>query len=117
MLRAGLVIETATHVSLALTRTPWVAAVTMTVFGAHAAAWGVIALSVRQQATPVHLLGRVSSAYQLLGTGGAAVGAAIGGLAADGLGLTAPFWIAAASMAVLTAVVWRALAQPALSPS
>ncbi|GAA1301534.1 MFS transporter [Pseudonocardia xinjiangensis] len=107
LLRVGLVIETCTHLSLALTRAPWVAVTTMVVFGAHASLWGVITLSWRQRVVPDALRGRVNSVYFLFAVGGSAIGALTGGLAARGLGITAPFWIAFAGMAALTLVAWR----------
>ncbi|WP_433280057.1 MFS transporter [Pseudonocardia xinjiangensis] len=107
LLRVGLVIETCTHLSLALTRAPWVAVTTMVVFGAHASLWGVITLSWRQRVVPDALRGRVNSVYFLFAVGGSAIGALTGGLAARGLGITAPLWIAFAGMAALTLVAWR----------
>ncbi|MQA83847.1 MAG: MFS transporter [Streptosporangiales bacterium] len=116
LLRAGLVVETATHLSLATVRVPWAAALTMVIFGMHAAVWGVIALTLRQRLVPAELLGRVNSAYMFLATGGAALGALPGGLIARTLGITAPFWIAFAGMAALTVVVWPRLTPAALAP-
>jgi MFS family permease len=107
LLRVGLVIETLTHLSLGLARAPWVAVVTMAVFGAHASLWGVITLSWRQRVVPDALRGRVNSVYFLFAVGGSAIGALMGGLAARDLGITAPFWIAFGGMAVLTAIAWR----------
>jgi Transmembrane secretion effector len=40
LLRAGLVVEALCQLSLALTRRPWVAGVTLVLFGAHAMVWG-----------------------------------------------------------------------------
>jgi MFS family permease len=109
LLRVGLVIETCTHLALALTTVPWVAVATLVVFGAHAALWGVITLSWRQRVVPDVLRGRVNSGYFLFAIGGSALGALGGGLVAGGLGLTAPFWLSFAGMALLTAVAWRSL--------
>lgn len=114
LLRIGLVIETSTHLVLAVTRSPWVAAGTLVIFGVHAAAWGMLALSQRQRAAPDRLLGRVNSVYQLFSVGGAALGSLCGGLVARALGITAPFWIAFGAMVVLTAVAWRLFTPAAL---
>jgi MFS family permease len=73
----------------------------------HASLWGVITLSWRQRVVPDALRGRVNSVYFLFAVGGSALGALAGGLAARGLGVTAPFWIAFAGMAALTATAWR----------
>ncbi|MGW2317433.1 MFS transporter [Streptomyces sp. NPDC001680] len=107
LLRFGLVTETLTHLVLAVTRLPWVAVVTLVVFGAHAAIWGVIGVTLRQRVTPSELLGRINSVYLLFSMGGYAIGALLGGFVARGLGITGPFWIAFAAMCVLTPVAWR----------
>ena len=107
LLRIGLIIECATHVSLALTRRPWVAALTLAVFGAHNGVWNVVTVTLRQTAIPGHLLGRVNSVYYTFAMGGFAVGSLAGGLLARDFGLTAPFWVAAAAIAVVAVLAWR----------
>jgi MFS family permease len=109
LLRAGLVIETLTHVSLALATSPWAAGAALVVFGAHAMVWGAVVTSTLQRSVPDRLRGRVTGAYLLLQNGGAALGTLLGGACAAALGITAPFWIAAAVMAVVTALAWRPL--------
>lgn len=109
LLRAGLITETAVHLVLALTHSPCVAGAAVAVFGAHAALWGVVAATLRQQLVPDHLRGRVASVYFFLTMSGAALGALTGGLLAKNLGLAAPFWIAAAANTLLITVVWRHL--------
>ncbi len=109
LLRAGLVVETTTHLMLAWTREVWLAAAVLVVFGVHTMVWGVIATTVRQRATPGHLLGRVGGAYALLDSCGTLAGMLLGGLLAHALGITAPFWAAGAVTALVTAVAWRPL--------
>ncbi|MEU8223727.1 MFS transporter [Kribbella sp. NPDC048915] len=109
LLRAGLVIETTVHLILALTRSPWVVAVTMAVFGVHAVVWGTVSTTARQIATPDPLMGRVNSVYLLASVGGAAVGSAFGGVLAQRYGLTAPFALAFVGMVVMTVVAWLPL--------
>jgi MFS family permease len=116
LLRAGLVIETATELVLAVTRSPVVAAATLVVFGVHAMVWGVITASLQQRLVPDRLRGRVGSVFGLLALGGAALGTLAGGLVADATTLTAPFWLAAVGMVALTATVWRRLTDAVLSP-
>ena len=94
LLRVGMAIEAGTHLVLALTRTPWVAAVTLALFGVHAAIWSILTVTLRQRLVPDDLLGRVTSAYALFSAGGAAVGALLGGVLAHDFGITAPFWFA-----------------------
>ena len=107
IMRVGLVIETLTHLTLALTQSPPVALVTMVVFGAHAFVWGTTATTVRQRAVPDGLLGRVTGVYTVGMMGGIAVGTPIGGLLARQFGITAPFWFGFVGSAVLVLVLWR----------
>jgi MFS family permease len=107
LLRIGLIIECATHVSLALTRRPWVAALTLLVFGVHNGVWNVVTVTLRQTAVPPQMLGRVNSVYNTFGIGGFAFGSLLGGLLARAFGLTAPFWVAAAAVAVVAILAWR----------
>src|SRR5215211_936280 len=117
LLRAGLVIETATELILAVTHSPVVAAATLVVFGVHATVWGVITASLQQRLVPDRLRGRVGSVFGLLALGGAALGTLAGGFVADATTLTAPFWLAAVGMVALTASVWRRFTDAVLSPA
>jgi Na+/melibiose symporter-like transporter len=65
IMRVGLIIETMTHLSLALTTSSSVALATLVVFGAHAFVWGATSTVVRQRAVPDELLGRVSGVYRM----------------------------------------------------
>jgi len=107
IMRVGLLIETFTHLSLALTTSPTIALATLVVFGAHAFVWGTTSTVVRQRAVPDELLGRVTGVYRVAIMGGLVIGVPIGGLLARGFGLTAPFWFAFAGSALLVAVLWR----------
>ncbi len=107
LMRAGLVIETLTHLALALLRSPILAAVVMFAFGMHAAVWGSTSMTVRQRAVPGHLLGRVNSVYMLGSVGAIAVGTLVGGALAERWGVTAPLWFAFIGSAVITAMMWR----------
>ncbi len=109
IMRGGLVVETLTHLVLALTTTPWVAMLVMVVFGVHAFVWGTTATSVRQRAVPTQLQGRVGSVYLIGVQGGIVVGAALGGVLASRWGVTAPFWFAFVGSALLVALLWRQL--------
>jgi predicted MFS family arabinose efflux permease len=110
MLRVGLLIETGTHLSLALTTSPVVALATLVVFGAHAFVWGTLATVVRQRAVPNALLGRVAGAYRVAIVGGLVVGAPLGGLLARMFDITGPFWFGFIGSAVLVALLWRQFA-------
>ena len=107
MMRVGLLIETLTHLSLALTTSAAVALGTMVVFGAHTFVWGTTSTTVRQRAVPDELLGRVGAVYQIALVGGLVLGTPIGGLLARTFGITAPFWFGFIGSALLVAVLWR----------
>lgn len=107
IMRTGLLIETATHLSLAITTSSAVAFATLIVFGAHAFVWGTTAEVVRQRAVPHELLGRVTGVYRVASVGGLVVGTVIGGLLARSYGITAPFWFGFIGSALLVAVLWR----------
>ncbi|NUR69656.1 MAG: MFS transporter [Hamadaea sp.] len=111
IMRVGLIIETLTHLGLALTRSPWVAAGIFFLFGAHAFIWGTTSITVRQRAVPRELQGRVGGVYTICVYGGLVVGSAIGGLLATRFGVTAPFWFAFAGSAVFVVALWRQLTQ------
>lgn len=109
IMRGGLIIETLTHLALALTRWIWLALIVFTIFGAHAFIWGTTSTSVRQRAVPAEFQGRVSSVYLTGVVGGIVIGSAIGGLVASLWGITAPFWFAFAGSAIILALIWNSL--------
>ena len=107
IMRAGLLIETGSHLVFALTRSPEVALVTMAVFGAHGFIWATTATTVRQRAVPDALLGRVTGIYTVGIYAGIVIGTPLGGLLARQLGLTAPFWFGFIGSALLVVLLWR----------
>jgi MFS family permease len=107
IMRVGLLIETATHLVLALTTSPQIALATMVVFGAHAFVWGTTSTVVRQRAVPDEFLGRVTGVYKVGVVGGMVIGTPIGGLLARSFGISAPFWFGFIGSALLVAVLWR----------
>ncbi len=110
MMRGCLIVETLTHLVLAVTTIDWVALVTFFFFGVEAFVWGTTSQSVRQRAVPTEFQGRVGSVYMLGVIGGLVVGGAIGGLIAGWWGVTAPFWFAFGGSVVILALIWRQLA-------
>ncbi len=109
IMRIGLIIETLTHLGLALTTTPYVAMPIFFVFGAHAFIWGTTSVTVRQRAVPAALQGRVGSVNTCGVFGGLVIGSGIGGLLAQRFGVTAPFWFAFVGSAVFVVLIWRQL--------
>jgi MFS family permease len=109
IMRGGLIIETLTHLALALTRWAWFALIIFVIFGAHAFIWGTTSTTVRQRAVPAEFQGRVSSVYLTGVVGGIVIGSGLGGLVASVWGITAPFWFAFAGSAIILAAIWRSL--------
>jgi MFS family permease len=107
IMRVGLLIETVTHLVLALTTSPQVALATLVVFGAHAFVWGTTSTVVRQRSVPDELLGRVGGVYRVAIVGGMVIGTPLGGLLAKVFGITAPLWFAFVGSALLVAILWR----------
>jgi predicted MFS family arabinose efflux permease len=109
LMRVGLIIETLTHLALAVTTVAWVAMVIFLVFGAHAFIWGTTSVTVRQRAVPTELQGRVTSLNTIGSFGGLVFGSAIGGGLATRFGVTAPFWFAFVGSALFVLLLWRQL--------
>ncbi|HEU5325150.1 MAG TPA: MFS transporter [Candidatus Limnocylindria bacterium] len=109
LMRIGLIIETLTHLGLAVASVPWVAMVIFFVFGAHAFVWGTTSITVRQRAVPTELQGRVGSVNTVGTFGGLVIGSALGGVLAQSMGVTAPFWFAFVGSAIFVVLIWREL--------
>jgi len=109
IMRVGLIVETLTHLVLAVNTLPAVALVVFFVFGAHAFIWGTISATIRQRAVPTQMQGRVASLYMIGVTGGMVLGSVLGGLIASRWGITAPFWFAFVGSALFLALIWRQL--------
>lgn len=109
LMRIGLVVETLTHLALALTSTGWVAMIVLTVFGAHTFVWGTTSTTIRQRSIPRELQGRVGAVYTMGLFGGMVIGSTIGGALAQHWGLTAPFWFGFVGSAVFVVAIWRQL--------
>jgi predicted MFS family arabinose efflux permease len=110
IMRVGLLIETATHLVLALTTSAAIALATLVVFGAHAFVWGATSTVIRQRAVPDAMLGRVGGIYRVAIVGGMVIGTPIGGALAATYGITAPFWFGFVGSALLVMVMWRQFA-------
>ena len=114
IMRVGLIIETLTHLGLAITTVPAVAMAIFFVFGAHAFVWGTTSVTVRQRAVPSELQGRVGSVNTVGVFGGLVVGSALGGILAKQFGVTAPFWFAFAGSALFLVLIWDQLSHIAV---
>jgi MFS family permease len=78
----------------------------LAVLGAASALTSVAVGSARQALTPDALLGRVVSAFRLVGVGAAGLGALAGGVVADWYGLRAPLLVAAALLVIAAVPTW-----------
>ena len=116
LMRVGLLLETVTHLILALSTSVVVVGLTMTLFGIHAVVWGTTSTTVRQRAVPTAFMGRVTSVYMLLNVGGGALGSVLGGVIAQRYGIVAPLWFAFVGSAVLLIAIWRTLDDIAHAP-
>ena len=94
-------------------RTWWVVTMT-TVQALTTTMWSVVSVSLRQQLVPAELFGRVNGVYRWLAWGAMPIGAFLGGVVANGFGLRAPYFVAAAVLLVAYAIVVRRLTAAAI---
>ncbi len=109
LMRIGLVVETLTQLSLALTSTGWVAMAILFVFGIHSYVWGTTNMTILQRVVPHELMGRVGSVDSVWNYAGLVIGSLLGGVLAQHWGITAPFWFGFAGSAVFIVAIWRSL--------
>jgi len=100
MMAGGFALAGLALVATGLVSNPVLAAALLSVEALVAIMFNVVAGSLRQQLTPDHLLGRVISAFRLLGYGVVPLGALLGGALAGAFGLRAPYLIAGAVITV-----------------
>ncbi|QIN79252.1 MFS transporter [Rubrobacter marinus] len=103
------------HAGLALATNPYLAGAMLALEAFHAMVWNVLTISLRQALIPNGLLGRVGSAFRMIGLGGQALGALAGGVLARAYGITAPFWLAVMIYAALAALALGLLSNRAVS--
>ena len=95
------------HLTLATTRSAYLAGFMMFAFGMHGALWSIVGSSLRQRLTPPEMLGRVGSTSLFIAAGGNCAGAMFGGLIAARFGITAPFWAGFVVAVIVSASTWR----------
>lgn len=114
--RAALLTALAANVGafagVGLSRDPVVLGGFLAVTGFVTTLWNIVTVGLRQQLVPAELLGRVTSAYRLLGWGLIPVGTLAGGLVAHQLGLRAPYLVAAAVRGIALLAVLPVLISP-----
>ena len=106
-IRIGLLVEAGLHLTLATTRSAYLAGFMMFVFGVHGALWSIVGSSLRQRLTPPEMLGRVGSTNLFIVAGGNCLGAVLGGAVAARFGITAPFWAGFVVAVIVSAATWR----------
>lgn len=79
----------------AFTTNPFVIGGGFVLSGLFVVVWNIITVSLRQRIVPDHLLGRLNSAYRLFAWGTQPLGALLGGVIAELIGLRALFLVAA----------------------
>lgn len=99
---------------------PILVGIALAIAGAGEMCWDVVTVSLRQRIVPDHLIGRVNSAYRLVGYGTMPIGAALGGVLGQTLGLRWVFGVGAvvclALMMCTRVVTDRAMDAAELSP-
>ena len=114
-IRIGLVVEAGLHLTLATTRSAYVAGFMMFAFGVHGALWSIVGSSLRQRLTPPEMLGRVGSTSLFIAAGGNCAGALLGGVVAARFGITAPFWAGFVVAVIVSASTWRVFNRAAVA--
>ncbi|MGP3955207.1 MFS transporter [Nonomuraea sp. 3N208] len=94
-----------------LVPSPWTLYPTAVLWGVVGAGGNVLVISARQRLIPAELLGRVNSAYRLVGMGGMPLGAALGGVVAEFAGIAAVLVGATGVCLAGVGLVWRALSE------
>ena len=84
-----------------LTTNPWIVGASLAAAGLGIVMWNVVTVSLRQRIVPDALLGRLNASYRLLAWGSQPIGALLGGLIGQWLGLPAVFLIAGGIVALL----------------
>jgi MFS family permease len=97
----SVVLMAAITLVMGFTSSPLVAGVIAAMFGLLISLWNVVAVSLRQGLTPDPLRGRVAGVARLLAWGTQPLGALMGGVIAEAIGLRGPFFIAGAVWAVM----------------
>jgi MFS family permease len=86
-----------------LTTSPWLVGASFAASGVAIVMWNVVTVSLRQRIVPDRLLGRVNASYRLLAWGSQPLGALLGGIVGELLGLPAVFILAGVGTLALVA--------------
>lgn len=97
-------VEAAAMVVVGTGRSVGVVAAGLAVESLSVGVWNVLGQSLRQELTPSRLMGRVVTAFRMIGMGGIPLGAVLVGVLARRYGLTAPY-VGGAALVGLSALV------------
>ena len=100
----SLLIGAGSYAGIAVSSSPLFVGTMLASYIFYAVVWNVVTVSLRQSIVPDRMLGRVNSAYRLLGLTGLALGALLGGLLVSGFGLAAPFWTGAVLLGLMALI-------------
>jgi MFS family permease len=106
VLTAGGTLTGVATVLMAFTHNGYVAATLFAVSAAGVMAWNVLTMSLRQTLIPTALFGRVQGAYRTLVWGVIPLGALVGGVLADAIGIRWVFAVAGGVLSALAAALW-----------
>ena len=101
------IVTSASMLVPALTPNPLAVFAALAIAGAMMMWWNVITVSLRQRITPDRLLGRVNAGYRFFAWGAMPIGALLGGLVAEALGVVAVF--IAAGLGSLAMLAFRSM--------
>lgn len=104
---ASLVTWVLTLLAVGVYPVAWFVALVVAIESMAATVWNVVMVSLRQQAIPAPLFGRVNSAYRWFGWGTLPIGSLLGGQVAYHFGLRATYFAGAAVMVVALVVALR----------
>lgn len=113
---SAMLVEAAAWLAILLTRNAFAAGAAISAIGFTVALKSVVIMGMRQRLVPSELLGRVISAYRVVGNGTAPLGALVGGLLGAAWGLRAPMVFAAAVLPIAAALGLRAFRRSQSSP-
>lgn len=91
LLAITIVVSAVTIAMPGLTTSAWLVGAAFAASGVAIVMWNVVTVSLRQRIVPDRLLGRVNASYRLLAWGSQPIGALLGGIAGELLGLPAVF--------------------------
>jgi MFS family permease len=101
LLLVAVVVSAVTMAVPGVSPNPWIVGAAFAASGVAIMMWNVVTVSLRQRIVPDHLLGRVNASYRLLAWGSQPLGALLGGIVGELLGLRAVFLLAGAGTLVL----------------